>query len=141
MKQMGFQTSLWQENSGPGQLFSSGSVIELHQKDVPDWREIIGPLNYFDVGLSGFQQSLWRDDGGGRSRDISLHIPDPTERREMARNQIIGPWNSFDTWLDDFIHHLRRDTILNVAKVGGIILLYYLAPGVLTWIENTFGID
>lgn len=48
-------------------------------------------------------------------------------------------FGSFDAWLDAFIHTLKRDTIFNVGKIGGIILLYYLAPGVLTWFTNTFG--
>lgn len=46
---------------------------------------------------------------------------------------------SFDTWLGEFKSTFQRDMIFNVAKVGGIAFLYYFAPGVLTWIESTFG--
>lgn len=46
---------------------------------------------------------------------------------------------SLDAWLDELQSTFKRDMIFNVAKVGGIAFLYYFAPGVLTWIESTFG--
>lgn len=51
----------------------------------------------------------------------------------------IGGFGSLDAWLDAFMYTLKRDTIFNVAKIGGLILLHYLAPGMLTWFSNSFG--
>lgn len=48
-------------------------------------------------------------------------------------------FGTFDAWLNAFMYTLKRDTIFNVGKIGGIILLYYLAPGVLYWFSDTFG--
>lgn len=56
----------------------------------------------------------------------------------LPQSRIAG-FGSFDAWLDAFMYTLKRDTIFNVAKIGGLILLHYLAPGVLTWFSNSFG--
>lgn len=48
-------------------------------------------------------------------------------------------FTTFDAWLAAFQQTFKRDMILNVGKVGGLILLHYLAPGLLSWLSNTFG--
>ncbi|MPC20994.1 hypothetical protein E2C01_013966 [Portunus trituberculatus] len=48
-------------------------------------------------------------------------------------------FGSFEAWLDAFMYTLKRDTIFNVAKIGGLILLYYFAPEVFTWVSGTLG--
>ena len=68
----------------------------------------------------------WRCDGDKECWGRSL-LP-PEER-----------FDSTEAWVDAFMYTFKRDTIFNVAKIGGIILLYYLAPDVLTWYNDSFG--
>lgn len=143
-KQMDFLPSRWLETSSGGEVFNPGTLIGIHDEALPKGQAIHAPWNSFHGDLvSRYQHSLWKNDGSELSlRLIRLNITGAyDQRRQVARSQIIGPWNSFDTWLDDLTSHFKRDTILNVVKVAGIILLHYLAPGVLTWIDNTFGTD
>lgn len=48
-------------------------------------------------------------------------------------------FNSFQEWTTAFQSTLKRDAIYNFGKVGGIIILYYFFPGILSWITSTFG--
>ncbi|KAK8383336.1 hypothetical protein O3P69_011659 [Scylla paramamosain] len=58
-------------------------------------------------------------------------------RRSLAPPQ--ARFGSFEAWLNAFMYTFKRDTIFNVAKIGGLILLYYFAPEVFTWVSGTLG--
>ncbi|KAK3858991.1 hypothetical protein Pcinc_034854 [Petrolisthes cinctipes] len=48
-------------------------------------------------------------------------------------------FTTLDAWVAAFQQTFKRDMIFNVGKVGGLILLHYLAPDLLAWFTDTFG--
>ena len=108
--------------------FTGGApTAPYHGKTLPDV-----PVAVQGNANGASFQRLSRQAGGGRSAG-----PKGYWRRTLALPQ--ARFGSFEAWLDVFMYTLKRDTIFNVAKIGGLILLYYIAPEVLTWFSGTLG--
>ncbi|XP_042239974.1 uncharacterized protein LOC121878062 [Homarus americanus] len=103
--------------------FDSSAVTSRSRTEVSRQSQYLNAFN------SWLKQSKWKNP--------FLSAVTRSSRREGSRNLL--PYFSFDSWFSVFQETFKRDMILNVGKVGGIILLYYLAPDLLSWINNTFG--
>lgn len=79
-----------------------------------------------------------------RRKDKNTKLNPVVVRRRERDTVEVDPrrimfFTTFDAWLAAFQQTFKRDMILNVGKVGGLILLHYLAPDLLAWLSNTFG--
>lgn len=115
--------------------------------DVPSgkWRRLVRTLlqdaaTFLSARRTPQRFIAWlssaQEDGDG-----NLHQVDVSGRRrnDIAR-QLPDPWYSVDTWMGAFQSSFKRDMVLNAGKLGAIFLLYYLAPDVLVWINDNFGL-